>query len=89
MLPLEARGSEYADLIARVYHDNQLYANLITASRTEFEQRLNWDAWGISVNKLIREMLDRRKSSSKIDVITDEMRTNCRLWSRSRASRLP
>jgi glycosyltransferase involved in cell wall biosynthesis len=68
MLPLEARGAEYAELIARVYRDDKLYANLITSSRSEFEQRLNWDVWGISVNKLVREMLDRRINPRKTDV---------------------
>jgi glycosyltransferase involved in cell wall biosynthesis len=60
MLPPGARGAEYADLIARVYRDDQRYAELVKSSRAAYEARLNWDAWGIAVSALIREMLERR-----------------------------
>lgn len=71
MLPLDARGAQYAELIARVYRDDIQYAKLITASRAEFEQRLNWDAWGKSVNVLIRDMLARRTSPVNPDVAVE------------------
>jgi glycosyltransferase involved in cell wall biosynthesis len=60
MLPLSARGAEYAELIAEIYRDDQRYAELVQSSRAAFENRLNWDAWGISVTKLVHEMLARR-----------------------------
>jgi glycosyltransferase involved in cell wall biosynthesis len=57
MLPLSAGGAEYAELIAKVYRDDQGYAKLVKSSRAAYESRLNWDAWGLTVTKLIYEML--------------------------------
>ena len=57
MLPLDARGSEYAKIITEVYPDDQRYAELVASSRAAFDDRLNWDAWGTSVKKLLDEML--------------------------------
>ncbi len=62
MLPLSAGGAEYAELIARVYRDDQGYAELVKSSRVAYENRLNWDAWGMTVTKLIYEMLERERS---------------------------
>ena len=59
-LPLNARGAEYAELIARIYRDDVLYAELVKSSRATFENKLNWDAWGISVTNLIHELLIQR-----------------------------
>ncbi len=59
-LPLSARGTEYAELIARIYRDDALYAELVKSSRDTFERKLNWDAWGISITNIIREMLAQR-----------------------------
>ena len=58
LLPVSARGPEYAELIAKIYRDDQLYTDLVKKSRAAYEERLNWDAWGRSATKLIREMLD-------------------------------
>jgi glycosyltransferase involved in cell wall biosynthesis len=60
MLPPEAGGTEYAELIARVYRDDRLYADLVQSSRAAYEERLNWDAWGKTVTALIHEMLERK-----------------------------
>ncbi|HYK87096.1 MAG TPA: glycosyltransferase family 4 protein [Ktedonobacteraceae bacterium] len=60
MLPPEAGGAEYAELIARVYRDDRLYADLVQSSRAAYEERLNWDAWGKTVTALIHEMLERK-----------------------------
>ena len=64
MLPLEAGGAEYAQLIAKVYRDDQLYADLVQSSRAAYEERLNWDAWGKTVTGLIHEMLGRRNQGA-------------------------
>src|SRR2546423_1995197 len=64
LLPPAARGSEYAELIARVFRDKQGYAILVKSTRATFETRLNWDAWGIVVSKLIHEMMERREKTS-------------------------
>jgi glycosyltransferase involved in cell wall biosynthesis len=58
VLPVSARGSAYAEIIARLYQDNQRYAELVVSSRAAFDDRLNWDAWGIATSQLITEMLE-------------------------------
>jgi len=57
LLPYEARGDAYAELIARISHDDQRYAALVRASRAAYEDRLNWDAWGMTVKDILNEML--------------------------------
>lgn len=59
MLPLSAEAVDYAGVIAKVYRDDQLFAELVRSSRAAFDERLNWDAWGVAVRKLLVEMLDR------------------------------
>src|SRR6266851_317957 len=66
MLPLSARGPEYADLIAGIYQDDQRYAELVASTRAAFEKRLNWDAWGMSVTHFIHEMLGREEPSETV-----------------------
>ena len=44
-LPHSARGDAYASIIVRAYRDAKRYAELSSASRARYEQRLNWDAW--------------------------------------------
>jgi hypothetical protein len=62
MLPLSARGNEYARLIAKIYRDEQKYAELVRSTRAAFDERLNWDAWGMSVTRLIAEVLEPKSS---------------------------
>ena len=71
MLPLSARGEEYAGLIAKIYRDDQRYAQLVQSSRAAFENRLNWDAWGMSVTKLIFEMLERKQAQRNADQLAE------------------
>src|SRR6266849_5440009 len=61
LLPYSATGDAYAECIAKIYRDDQRYAELVKSTRAAFEQRLNWDAWGISATKLIHEMLERER----------------------------
>lgn len=57
VLPLEARGDAYARLIASIYSDEARYAQLVLSSRAAYDERLNWDAWGIAVNNIMTAML--------------------------------
>jgi glycosyltransferase involved in cell wall biosynthesis len=57
MLPLSARGQDYAEVIANVYSDDRLYYELVRSSRAAFEDRLNWDAWGMSVKNLLDQLI--------------------------------
>jgi glycosyltransferase involved in cell wall biosynthesis len=56
-LPLEARGDAYARTIASIYSDDARYTQLVLSSRTAYDERLNWDAWGIAVNNIISAIL--------------------------------
>ena len=60
LLPLEARGDAYAEVIARLYRDDELYTQLVRASRAAFEEHLNWDAWGMAVKHILHEVLAQR-----------------------------
>jgi len=64
MLPYSARGDEYAEVIAKVYQDDQLYSELVRSSRVAYDERLNWDAWGIAVTDLITQLLGRESRTS-------------------------
>jgi glycosyltransferase involved in cell wall biosynthesis len=62
LLPYDARGADYAEVIARVYRDNERYVELVRASRAAFENRLNWDAWGVAVKHILTDLLDHESS---------------------------
>lgn len=64
LLPFHARGSNYAQVIARLYQNDQLYYDLVRSSRKAFDDRLNWDAWGMAVNFYITAMLESRKTTT-------------------------
>ncbi len=59
LLPSSALSAEYAELIARVYRDKQGYSDLVKSTRTSFEHRLNWDAWGRATTVSVYEMLEQ------------------------------
>lgn len=52
----ECRGDAYAERIAEVVGDLGRYEALCEASRTEFETRLSWDAWGERVRGVVAEL---------------------------------
>jgi glycosyltransferase involved in cell wall biosynthesis len=57
LLPLEARGEDYATLISTIFSNKEQYLTLRKSSRQLFEDQLNWDKWGQEVNKLINEKI--------------------------------
>lgn len=61
VLPLSAGGTEYAEVIAKIYRDDQRYAELVRSSRAAFDDRLNWDTWGVTVQHLIAQILERHQ----------------------------
>lgn len=72
LLPIDARGKEYAEMIATLYRDEQRYQNLVRTSRAAFDERLNWDAWGAKVSKLIEELVAHKKihaSEAPVDAV--------------------
>ncbi|HVB60016.1 MAG TPA: glycosyltransferase, partial [Ktedonobacteraceae bacterium] len=54
-LPYEARGDDYARLIANLWHDKPRYRLLAQTSRAAYDERLSWDAWA----KAVREIIDK------------------------------
>lgn len=70
LLPSSAGDADYAEVIAKIYGDDERYAELVKSSRAAFEDRLNWDAWGIRVKKLIAEMLERAGFYADTDAST-------------------
>ena len=68
MMPYTARGAEYAEVIASLYRDDQHYVKLVRSSRAAFDDRLNWDAWGRSMTRLITKLLNREQSYEEVIV---------------------
>ncbi len=46
LMPADAEGAAYAEKILGICADPQAYRHMVRSSRDEYEQRLNWDAWG-------------------------------------------
>jgi glycosyltransferase involved in cell wall biosynthesis len=55
LLPITAGAGEIANAIAEVFQNKASYDALARSARTEYETRLNWDAWGTTVSNLIRQ----------------------------------
>jgi glycosyltransferase involved in cell wall biosynthesis len=45
MLPLGARGEDFARAIAEIFCDEDRYRAMVLTSRHAYEQRLNWSTW--------------------------------------------
>lgn len=54
VLPYDATGRAYAQVIADLYRDTERYRRLIASSRAAYEQRMNWNVWA----KRIREVVE-------------------------------
>jgi len=59
LLPAEAHGDAYADKILSVIADPAGYDDLVVSTRNEFENNLNWDAWGRSMRNIFEMVLQR------------------------------
>lgn len=57
LLPLEARGEAYAEVIARAIADPEGYRRLRASSRARYEARYNWEVAGETFGRLVREAL--------------------------------
>jgi glycosyltransferase involved in cell wall biosynthesis len=60
MLPLDASGEEFADRIACALEDENYYKSLVMNAKSEYEKRLNWAAWGESMERVLREVVSVR-----------------------------
>lgn len=57
MLPLDADATSYAKLIKKIFLDDDKYQELVKSSRKTFDEKLNWDSWGIKVSELINRTI--------------------------------
>ena len=67
LFPLEARGDQYAARIKEVLGDAEGYQRLRVSSRDQFETRLNWDAWGKSMNTILWNAVTAHESRQASD----------------------
>lgn len=64
MLPLSARGSEYASLISRIWQNRKRYSDLTMSSRSIFDEKLNWDSWAMGLGKLLPSVVHGRRNQN-------------------------
>jgi len=55
-LPYSAKGREYAELIENLYRDTDKYRSMVISTYHEYQTRLNWDVWGISLKNVFVQM---------------------------------
>jgi len=60
LLPYDADGADYADLVLAAIDDRTRYAELAGSSFAEFRARLNWTAIGDRFSTLVEPLLPRR-----------------------------
>jgi len=58
LLPLGAKGSDFAKCIARASLNPETYGALNRGARERYEKVLNWDAWALSVRKAVQDTLN-------------------------------
>ncbi|MCP5432737.1 MAG: glycosyltransferase family 4 protein [Alphaproteobacteria bacterium] len=56
LLPTEAGGADYAEAILEVWRNPERYRRMCAAARAAYETRLNWGAWGASLQGLLLEI---------------------------------
>lgn len=61
LMPLDADGTRYAEKIAAIVGDPGVFQELVRSSRRAFEETLNWDHWGKSMQPIIHAAIERRK----------------------------
>jgi glycosyltransferase involved in cell wall biosynthesis len=65
-LPLAASSSDYADLLVQILANPAHYQQLTLLSRTEYDQRLNWNCWAEGVYDLLLSLQNRCASLSTL-----------------------
>jgi glycosyltransferase involved in cell wall biosynthesis len=56
VLPATADATEYARAIEALHADATAYKSMVLAARDDYERRLNWDAWGRSVDHILTRL---------------------------------
>lgn len=65
LMPPDAKGKEYAERILWILKDTSAYDELVKTSRTAYEERLNWDAWGRLVRPIFEQVAGKKGSRCK------------------------
>lgn len=60
-LPIGSGPAEFAAMVERYLDQPDSYWNLCLSTRQEFDERLNWDAWGKHTAKLLQEAVARKR----------------------------
>jgi glycosyltransferase involved in cell wall biosynthesis len=61
VLPHAAKASDYADAIEALWRDSSSYEALRRSSRTEYEERLNWETWAHEIACLVHNLDEQGK----------------------------
>jgi glycosyltransferase involved in cell wall biosynthesis len=56
-LPISADGSDYADLIAKIFNQKSDYQKLFSKTREIYDTCLNWDSWAKSLKAVLVDSL--------------------------------
>ncbi|MDA7423246.1 glycosyltransferase family 4 protein [Thalassococcus lentus] len=64
-LPVGSTAEEFANRVSTLIRDPNAYAALSASSRAEYEQTLNWDAWGKAAAEVLSDAVSRQKSALK------------------------
>lgn len=60
LLPLDAKGGDYADVIEQLWSDRSRYEQMVHGARDRYETVLNWDVWGQRTADVIHDMMSKR-----------------------------
>lgn len=59
LLPPNATGDDYAQLITKIFQNDDKYYALVQSSRKLYDDELNWDAWAMKLKKIIYALFHR------------------------------
>jgi glycosyltransferase involved in cell wall biosynthesis len=62
LLPPGSSPEDIAEKINQVWADSQLYKNLSDSAREYYEHYFTEEAWALQVNKILKNILEERKS---------------------------
>jgi glycosyltransferase involved in cell wall biosynthesis len=64
ILPVKAKGEEYADQIKKILDDPNGMTPLKQSSRTYYEKQLAWELWGQQFNKIAQNCLEQKRKAT-------------------------